>query len=126
MQNKNPAGQGGAGSVVCNSKNTHFRHRKQILSFADINACALPLLPLLLLRWLPGGVIRSAEYVVRNPKRADNRAGSFKINTRTGCWMDFACGDRGGDVVSLAAYLFGISQGEALRRVAQMLGVTHE
>ena len=43
-----------------------------------------------------------------NPTRADRRPGSFSVNTRTGRWADFATGDRGGDVVSLAAYLHGL------------------
>ena len=37
------------------------------------------LLPIL--KWLlPGGAVRGQEYVVRNPRRADNKAGSFKIS----------------------------------------------
>ena len=63
------------------------------------------------------------EYVARNPTRHDRRPGSFKVNLRTGRWADFATGDRGGDPVSLAAYLFGLTQAEAARRLADMLGV---
>jgi hypothetical protein len=36
----------------------------------------------------------------------DQNPGSFSINVRTGRWADFATGDKGGDVISLAAYLF--------------------
>jgi hypothetical protein len=43
----------------------------------------------------------------------------------TGRWTDFATGDTGGDPVSLAAYLFDLSQLDAARRLAAMLG-THE
>ena len=43
--------------------------------------------------------------------RSDRRPGSFSVNTRTGRWADFATGDRGGDVVSLAAYLHGLRPG---------------
>ena len=32
-------------------------------------------------------------------------------------------GDKGGDVVSLVAHLEGVSQGEAARRLARMLGL---
>ena len=45
------------------------------------------------------------------------------MNTRTGRWADFATGDRGGDVVSLAAYLHGLRQAEAARKLADMLGL---
>jgi hypothetical protein len=39
------------------------------------------------------------EYIVLNPRRADNHLGSFSINLRTGCWADFSSNDRGGDPV---------------------------
>ncbi len=96
------------------------------LSFAEINALALSSLPALLARWLPDGTVRGREYIARNPRRADRRAGSFKINVRTGRWSDFATGDAGGDVISLAAYLSGKGQGEAARELARMLGVRHD
>jgi hypothetical protein len=41
---------------------------------------------------------------------------------RTGRWADFATGDSGGDPVSLVAYLENVSQGEAARMLARMLG----
>jgi hypothetical protein len=41
----------------------------------------------------------------------------------TGSWGDFATGERGGDLVSLAAYLFSITQVEAAKRIAAMLGI---
>ncbi len=95
------------------------------IDFGAINAAALPALPTLLRRWLPDGRQLGREYVARNPRRADKRAGSFKVNTRTGRWADFATGDAGGDVVSLAAYLSGTGQAEAARALADMLGVRH-
>jgi len=42
---------------------------------------------------------------------------------RTGRWSDFATGDKGGDVISLAAYLSGTGQVEAACALAEMLGV---
>jgi len=94
------------------------------IDFALINRAALLALPRLLRRWLPGGRIAGAEYVALNPRRLDHRPGSFRINVRTGCWADFAIVDaRGGDVVSLAAYLGDIGQAEAARRLAVMLGL---
>src|SRR5262245_57931130 len=93
------------------------------IDFDRIKHAALGSLSLILARWLPGGRRSGHEYVVRNPKRADRMAGSFSINLRTGRWADFATGDGGGDVISLAAYLFDLSQGEAARRLADMLGL---
>jgi hypothetical protein len=93
------------------------------IEFARINAAALPALPSILARWLPEGRREGHEWVARNPRRADRRPGSFRINISTGKWADFATGDKGGDVVSLAAYLADTSQTEAARKLADMLGL---
>lgn len=94
-----------------------------MIDFARINSATLPMLPAMLARWLPGGRREGCEYIARNPMRADRRPGSFSVNMRTGKWADFATGDRGGDVISLAAYLSGKSQAEAARALADMLGM---
>jgi hypothetical protein len=80
-------------------------------------------LPAILRRLLPDGRIIGGEYVALNPTRSDRRPGSFKINLRTGRWSDFATGDKGGDPVSLCAYVEGVSQGEAARLLGRMLGL---
>ena len=94
-----------------------------MIDFANINRAALNALPALLLRWLPDGRRRGHEYVARNPTRDDRRPGSFSINMRTGCWADFADHARGGDVISLYAYLRGVRQGEAACELARVLGI---
>lgn len=91
--------------------------------FSAVNRAALAVLPMLLRRWLPDGRIESNEYVALNPRRSDRHQGSFKMNLRTGRWADFACDARGGDPVSLSAYLSGLSQTEAALRLATMLGI---
>jgi len=96
------------------------------VKFEHINRAALAVLPTLLGRWLPFGQIEGHEYVVLNPKRADRRPGSFSINIRTGRWADFATGDKGGDPISLAAFLADVSQVEAARRLAAMLHIDPE
>lgn len=94
------------------------------VDFARINRSALVRLPDILCRWLPGGRIEGAEHVALNPRRADRRPGSFKINLETCQWADFAvAGAHGRDPVSLAAYLGGIGQVEAAERLASMLGI---
>jgi len=100
--------------------------RDHRIDFKAISRAALADLPALLRRWLPDGRLVGGEYVARNPRRVDRHPGSFKINLRTGKWADFATGDKGGDVVSLAAYLAGTGQGEAARGLAEMLGVGHD
>ena len=97
--------------------------QKRGVDFKAINRVALERLSDILRRWLPDGRIEGVEYVARNPTRYDRRPGSFKINLKNGRWADFATGDRGGDIVSLAAYLEGCSQSEAARLIATMLRV---
>lgn len=55
--------------------------------------------------WLPSGRQDGREWVALNPTRDDKTAGSFKVNLDTGQWMDNATDDRGGDAISLYAYL---------------------
>ena len=96
------------------------------IDFAAINRAALAVLPSLLARWAPGGIVRGSEYVALNPTRADRRPGSFKVNIRSGRWADLSTGDKGGDPISLAAYLAGTGQAEAARNLAVMLGISHD
>ncbi len=93
------------------------------LDFARINRAALASLPTLLGEWLPGGRREGLEFVALNPRRADRRPGSFRINMRSGRWADFASGDRGGDAVSLLAFIDASSQADAARKLAGRLGV---
>ena len=98
--------------------------RNATVDFAAINEAAMACLPALVQRWLPNGRRVGREWEARNPLREDRRPGSFRVNMRTGRWADFALPDaRGGDPVSLAAYLSGCSQSEAARSLGRMLGV---
>lgn len=93
------------------------------LDFATVNHAAMQALPVLLARWLPDGRRHGCEWVARNPTRNDRKPGSFSVNLRTGKWGDFAARDKGGDPVSLYAYLRGIRQGDAARELARLLAV---
>src|SRR3954469_23364078 len=95
--------------------NARPKRSKFRINFGKINAAARSALPELCARLLPGGKQIGNEYVVLNPKRADRHAGSFKINLKSGRWADFATTHKGGDPVSLAAYLFGVRQSDAAR-----------
>jgi putative DNA primase/helicase len=84
------------------------------IDFDRINQAVIVSLKGVIPSWIPGGRFEGAEYVVRNPQRPDNHEGSFKVNTKTGLWTDFACDDVGGsDPVSLYAYISNLSQGDA-------------
>jgi putative DNA primase/helicase len=94
--------------------------RKRV-DFEAVAAAALPVLPALAERWLPGGRREGAEYVCAGLSGGAGR--SCKVNLLTGRWADFATGERGGDAVSLAAAIAGTSQLEAARRLSEMLGL---
>jgi hypothetical protein len=93
------------------------------IDFARVAAEAARHAAVIVPRWLPEGRREAAEWVSRNPRRADHRSGSFKVNLRSGKWGDFATGDHGGDLISLAAYLFHLDQAKAALRVAEMLAI---
>lgn len=95
-------------------------------NFKQINAAALSSIDAVLNRWLPGGKMHGHEYQAINPTRTDSKLGSFSINCNTGAWADFASDDKGGDLVALVAYLEGVKQGEAAKRLAEFLGLQLE
>ena len=79
--------------------------------------------PLTIVSYLcPYGKREGHEWVALNPTRSDTKPGSFKINLRTGKWADFSTGDRGGDLISLWAYIKGIGQYEAMKELKTVLG----
>lgn len=94
------------------------------IAFRRVADAALGRAALIVLRWLPNGRREGTEWVSRNPTRNDQRRGSFKVNVVTGKWGDFATGDAGRDLISLAAFLFKLSQAEAALKVADMIGVS--
>lgn len=91
--------------------------------FKKINGAALQRVDGVLERWAPGGKTRGREYVPRNPTRPDKKPGSFSINLDTGAWSDFATKDKGGDLISLVAYIDQVKQGDAAQRLAAFLGM---
>lgn len=91
------------------------------LDFPTIARAALPHLPELCRRWLPGGRLVGREWVCGN-LRGDPGT-SCRVNLATGRWADFATGDKGGDAVSLAAAIHRLSQREAAERLAAMMGM---
>jgi hypothetical protein len=96
-------------------------HRK--IAFQRIADAARANCSTIVMQWLPRGRRYGVEWAALNPRRNDRRIGSFRINLRTGAWGDFATDDRGGDLISLAAYLYALNQAEAALRVAGMLRV---
>jgi putative DNA primase/helicase len=91
------------------------------LNFAAVNRAALPRLPELVARWLPGGKLIRSEWTCATLRGGVGN--SCRVNLRTGRWADFATGEKGGDPVSLAAAVAGLPQKEAARNLAAMLGM---
>jgi len=92
------------------------------IDFTRLRADLQHRLPDIVRLLLPDGRLVGREWVALNPTRTDRHAGSFRINVVTGFWADFATGDKGGDVISLAAYLEGTTQIEAARHIQAMIG----
>lgn len=93
------------------------------VDFHRVNSVALASSTAVVSGLLPDGRREGREWVALNPKRPDQRLGSFKVNLVSGVWKDFANGDGGADLVSLAAFVAGVSQREAAIRLAERLGV---
>ena len=94
-----------------------------MIDFVAIKRAALQHALLLLSEWLPHGHFEGDEYVACNPTRADKNPGSFKVNLNSGFWSDFATDDKGGDLISLFAYLKDLNQLSAAREVSKILGL---
>jgi uncharacterized protein (DUF927 family) len=102
------------------------RASRERLNFETIKSAALASIDSVLARWVPNGKRQGKEYVALNPNRSDAKPGSFSINTATGAWADFATGDRGGDVVSLVAFIENCSQVDAARQLSEFLGLARD
>ncbi|HTN32258.1 MAG TPA: toprim domain-containing protein [Pseudomonas sp.] len=74
--------------------------------------------------WLPDGRRQGGEWVAVNRARGDRRPGSFGVSLETGRWNDFADDSaKGGDLVSLLAYLRECRQIEAAQEIDRQLGL---
>jgi putative DNA primase/helicase len=91
------------------------------VNFRAVNAVALAHLPDLCRRLLPGGRLIGQEWTCGSLRGQSGT--SCKVNISTGRWADFATNEKGGDVVSLAAAVWRVSQREAARRLGELLGV---
>ena len=75
-----------------------------------------------LIKFLRGA--QSALHVRETPEqimRGTSSQGSLRINTATGKWVDMETGNAGSDTVSLIAFLQGLPQLDAARRISRLL-----
>jgi len=94
------------------------------LDFAAIASRAADSVESVCKHWLPNGKRAGHEWEIGD--RFGNAGQSLKVHlsgTKAGQWADFAAGDTGGDLVALVAYVEGVSQGEAAKRLAVFLGM---
>ena len=100
-----------------------FPYNADHVNFAAVKAASRRSIESLVRGWLPSGRREGDEWTSVNPTRGDKRAGSFKINLKTGLWSDFATGDAGGDMIDLHQYLYGSTPLDAAREVGKLLGI---
>lgn len=91
------------------------------VDFKELAEQVKPCLTNLVQYLLPKGRFERHEYVALNPTRRDRHMGSFRINTQTGRWADFATNDKGKDVIALWAYVKNMGQFEAAKELLAWL-----
>ena len=115
---ESPATNGaGKNHIYRNYSNcSHFQN--QTLSFTAINALALA--SGLILQLFP----RAKKYghSFRVGSLQGEQGESLWIDSDMGCWKDHSTGESGGDLISLYAARENLTQGEAVRRLSEILG----
>jgi hypothetical protein len=98
---------------------TYNAHSK--INFQRVKDAARGYEEVLIRRILPHAIKKGAEYVAINPTRYDRNLGSFRINARNLKWEDFSTADKGGDILSLWAYVRQVSQVKAAQEIMQIV-----
>jgi hypothetical protein len=99
-------------------KTNRFDHK----FFEEVNAILEPFKLNVLRQLLPIHSIKNYEYLAINPKRDDKKFGSFKFNLNNNKWADFADNSKGGDLISLYAYLNNLKQAQAAQDLLKIVG----
>lgn len=93
------------------------------IDFDEVKRLALDNIDDLVESWFPDGEQRGKEYVTLNILRDDENLGSFSINLETGTFADFADDNvRGGNLLDLACFRFGLKPYAAARGILYQLG----
>lgn len=85
------------------------------IDFASLAASLLASASTLVPSWLPAGKRKGDEWVLGGLN--GDPGSSLSINLTTGKWMDFATGDKGGDLISLYAAIHSIPQLQAAKEL---------
>ena len=93
--------------------------------FVTVGAAALSSIETLLQNWLPNGEREGLEFCIGS--RSGEAGKSMRIRLvgeKAGVWSDFSGdGDAGADLISLYAFINGVSQGRACAAIAAELGI---
>lgn len=91
------------------------------IDFAAIAAAALARAEDLVAKWLPAGKRVGHEWQCGS---LTGEAGeSCSVNLTSGAWADFATEEKGRDLISLYAAVYGLKAGKAARELAKELGL---
>ncbi|RJG06262.1 hypothetical protein D3870_09780 [Noviherbaspirillum cavernae] len=98
--------------------------------FGRVADAALVSIESLLSKWFPLGVIDGQEFCIGSKSGEAGKSMRIRLSGhKAGYWSDFtyydgsAGGDAGRDLISLYAYIHGITQGKACAELAQELGI---
>ena len=91
------------------------------IDFEGLAAALLAQARMLVTDWLPGGAMSGKEYICGSLRGGPGR--SLSVNVNTGRWADFSTDEKGGDLISLYAAIYGIKQGEAAKELADRMGI---
>jgi uncharacterized protein (DUF927 family) len=98
--------------------------KREQLDFKQIAGRALEQIEAVCLHWLPAGKKAGPEWEIGD--RHGNAGKSLKVHLtggKAGMWSDFSTDDKGGDLVSLVAFVDGCPQLDAARKLAEFLGI---
>lgn len=93
-----------------------------MIDFKRVADAALSAAAQLVAEWYPQGRFNGHE--MRAGDVQGGAGDSFSVNIKTGMWADFAGTEKGGDLISLYAARFGVSNLEAAKAIAQRLGLS--
>jgi DNA primase len=112
MKTWNPTGR--AYARRDNFKSLNADYIKRTISPLDFYRHELPNAPLKKHGWIDGGLCVF---------HADNRPGSFRVNTQSGAFLCFSCGSKGSDIIAFTMALNGLSFRDALHKLAREWGI---
>lgn len=98
--------------------------RGNSIDFAALSAELLSRIDSLLPQWLPGGQRAGLNYKGA-PQSSGGDGDSWVVNLKSGVWAHFAGDEKGGDLISLYAAIYGRTQLDAAKELIRELNLAH-